>query len=73
MTKLNRVLYAVCITSVALLAALILIAVWGEIGSDIMWKLIGSVTVAMLASGFVLAINFHLQKMKSEKREDEKK
>ena len=69
MTAFNRILYVVCITCAVLLAVLILAAIWGNINTEMMWKMMGSVLVAMLASGFVLAVNLNLQKAKSEKQE----
>ena len=73
MTTIDRILYAICIISAVVLAALILAAIWGEIDNPIMWKGMGTVTIIMLVSGFILAVNAHVQKMRSEKTKDEGK
>lgn len=69
MTTTNRVLYRICLTCIAALTLLLLVAIWMKIGSEVVWKMIGSTAVAMFASAFALAVNLHRQKMEAIERD----
>ena len=71
MDTFNRLLYVVSALCVFATALLFLVAIWAEIAEELLWKLVGSGCVLLLACGIMLAINFQILKIKAEIRKTE--
>lgn len=66
METFNRILYTISAVCVALTTVLFLFAIWGEIDSEIIWKVIGTGCILLIGAGIMLAINLHIIKIRAE-------
>ena len=57
MSTFNKVCYSVCVTAIALMVGLGLLAVWGCIDSDVAWKSFVSLVIIAGGAGATAGVN----------------
>ena len=70
MERFNKFLYMLCTISIVGIAAMTLVAIWGEMESIMLLKTIGSGVVILIACLIVLGINMEIVKSRN-KADDE--
>lgn len=69
MTTLNKILYGIIVISIAIIASVIFIDIWGGIDSEIKWKIMGSCLTCLFGAGVILTLSFLIQRTQSKIRD----
>lgn len=73
MEQFNKFLYTLCTISIVGIAAMTLVAIWGEMESIMLLKTIGTGVVLLIACLIVLGINMEIAKAKNKAADEEDK
>ena len=73
MERFNKFLYMLCTISIVGIAAMTLVAIWGEMESIMLLKTIGSGVVILIACLIVLGINLETVKARNKAADEQDK
>jgi len=73
MERFNKFLFILCTISIVGIAAMTLVAIWGEMTSVTLFKTIGSGVVILIACLIVLGINMEIVKAKNKAADEQDK